>query len=383
MNIKCDLKELINALNIVSKTSSSKTTMPILEGVLFEAYQNRLKLITNDLEIGCEHTFPCEVIREGKTVVDLKMLNEIVRKIEDETIEISVDENLFVLKSVNGVFKLAVMNPNDYPKLPVFDIENSIQLEQSVFKDMIRRTLFSVSTDENRPVYNGALVKVEDRVLTIVTIDGFRLSLRKHLSDKDINDFKAIIPGRVLSELLKILSDTEGESVRIGVNRNQALFEIGNSIIISRLIEGEFLNYKSIIPEHSETKVRVKTKKLLDSFERVALFAKENKEKDKKSPVKMKLSLDGITLSCVSENGDAKEDITSENGDAKEDITALVEGKELEIGFNPRYVIDALKVIEDTEICIEFTTNISPVLFKPVVSNEFTYVVLPIKIKQD
>ena len=310
MNIKCDLKELINALNIVSKTSSSKTTMPILEGVLFEAYQNKLKLITNDLEIGCEHTFPCEVIREGKTVVDLKMLNEIVRKIEDETIEISVDENLFVLKSVNGVFKLAVMNPNEYPKLPVFDIENSIQLEQSVFKDMIRRTLFSVSTDENRPVYNGALVKVEDRVLTIVTIDGFRLSLRKHLSDRDINDFKAIIPGRVLSELLKILSDSEDESVRIGVNRNQALFEIGNSIIISRLIEGEFLNYKSIIPEHCETKVRVKTKKLLDSFERVALFAKENKEKDKKSPVKMKLSLDGITLSCVSENGDAKEDIT-------------------------------------------------------------------------
>ena len=307
MNIKCDLKELINALNIVSKTSSSKTTMPILEGVLFEAYQNKLKLITNDLEIGCEHTFPCEVIREGKTVVDLKMLNEIVRKIEDETIEISVDENLFVLKSVNGVFKLAVMNPNEYPKLPVFDIENSIQLEQSVFKDMIRRTLFSVSTDENRPVYNGALVKVEDRVLTIVTIDGFRLSLRKHLSDRDINDFKAIIPGRVLSELLKILSDSEDESVRIGVNRNQALFEIGNSIIISRLIEGEFLNYKSIIPEHCETKVRVKTKKLLDSFERVALFAKENKEKDKKSPVKMKLSLDGITLSCVSENGDEKE----------------------------------------------------------------------------
>lgn len=372
MNIKCDLKELINALNIVSKTSSSKTTMPILEGVLFEAYQNKLKLITNDLEIGSEHTFPCEVIREGKTVVDLRMLNEIVRKIEDEFIEISVDDNLFVLKSVNGIFKLAVMNPNEYPKLPVFDIENSIQLEQCVFKDMIRRTLFSVSTDENRPVYNGALVKVEDGVLTIVTIDGFRLSLKKYLSEKPINNFKAIIPGRVLSELLKILSDTEGEYVRIGINRNQALFEIGNSIIISRLIEGEFLNYQSIIPEHYETKVRVKTKKLLDSFERVALFAKENKEKDKKSPVKMKLSLDGITLSCV-----------SENGDAKEDIAALVEGKELEIGFNPRYVIDALKVIEDTEICIEFTTNISPVLFKPVVSNEFTYVVLPIKIKQD
>ena len=357
MNIKCDLKELINALNIVSKTSSSKTTMPILEGVLFEAYQNKLKLTTNDLEIGCEHTFPCEVNREGKTVVDLRMLNDI-------------DDNLFVLKSINGVFKLAVMNPNEYPKLPVFDVENSIEIEQGTFKDMIRRTLFSVSTDENRPVYNGALVKVEDNVLTIVTIDGFRLSLKKHISENEINNFKAIIPGRVLSELMKILLDSEDEKVRIGINRNQALFEMGNSIIISRLIEGEFVDYSRIIPTSSATKVRVKTKKLLDSFERVALFAKENKEKDKKSPVKMRLDLDGITLSCV-----------SETGDAKEDIAADVEGKELEIGFNPRYVIDALKVIEDTEICIEFNTNVSPVVFKPVVSNEYTYVVLPIKIK--
>lgn len=372
MNIKCDLKELINALNIVSKTSSSKTTMPILEGVLFEAYQNKLKLITNDLEIGSEHTFDCEVIREGKTVVDLRMLNEIVRKIEDETVEISVDDNLFVLKSINGIFKLAVMNPNEYPKLPVFDVERSIDLQQSVFKDMIRRTLFSVSTDENRPVYNGALVKVEDNVLTIVTIDGFRLSLKKHLSEKDINDFKAIIPGRVLSELLKILSDSEDENVRIGINRNQALFEIGNSIIISRLIEGEFLNYQSIIPDHYETKVRVKTKKLLDSFERVALFAKENKEKDKKSPVKMNIGIDGIVLSCV-----------SETGDAKEAIAALVEGKDIEIGFNPRYVIEALKVIDDPEVFVEFNSSISPVLIKPIISNEFIYVVLPIKLRQE
>jgi len=372
MNIKCDLKELINGLNIVSKTSNSRTTMPILEGVLFEAYQNKLKLITNDLEIGSEHTFSCEIKREGKTVVDLRMLNEIVRKIEDEVVEISVDENLFVLKSINGVFKLTVMNPNEYPKLPVFDVENSIELEQHIFKDMIRRTIFSISTDENRPVYNGALVKVEDNVLTIVTIDGFRLSLKKYLSDKKINDFKSIIPGRVLAEILKILSDVEGKTVRVGKNKNQALFEMENSIIISRLIDGDFLNYKTIIPENPETKVRVKTKKLLDSFERVALFAKENKEKDKKSPVKMKLGIDGIVLSCV-----------SENGDAKEAISAIVEGKELEIGFNPRYVIDALKVIEDQEICVEFTTSISPVLIKPVVSNDYTYVVLPIKIKQD
>ena len=257
------------------------------------------------------------------------------------------------------------MNPNEYPKLPVFDVDNTVELEQRVFKDMIKRTLFSVSNDENRPIYNGALVKVEDNILTIVAIDGFRLSLRKYLSEKNINNFKAIIPG-------KVLSDNEEDFVKIGVNKNQALFEMGNSIIISRIIEGEFLNYNTIIPESSETRVRVKTKSLLDSFERVALFAKENKEKDKKSPVKMNIGIDGIVLSCV-----------SETGDAKEAITAFVEGKDIEIGFNPRYVIEALKVIDDVEVYVEFNSSISPVLIKPVISNEFIYVVLPIKLRQE
>ncbi|MEG2646026.1 MAG: DNA polymerase III subunit beta [Clostridia bacterium] len=372
MNIKCNLKELINGLNVVSRTSNTKTTMPILEGVLLEAYQNKLKLISYDLEIGCEHTLSCNIIKEGKIVVDIKMLNEIVRKIEDEEVEIKVEDNVFIIKSINGIFKLATMNYNEFPKLPIFDVEASILLGQKNFKEMIKRTIFSVSNDENRPIYNGALVKVENNILTIVAIDGFRLALRKNLNKNNINDFKAILPGRVLSELLKLLSDVEEEKIKVGINKNQALFEIGNSIIISRIIEGEFLNYNSIIPERYETKVKVKTKKLLDSFERVALFAKENKEKDKKAPVKMRIGIDGILLSCV-----------SETGDAKESITAFVEGKDLEIGFNPRYFIEALKAIDDNEICIEMTTNISPVLIKPISSNDFIYVVLPIKLRQE
>ncbi len=371
MNIKCNLKELINGLNIVSKPSN-KTTTPILDGVLIEAYNDTLKLITYDLEIGTEHTLDCNISEEGSTVVDIKMLNEIVRKIEDEEIEISVENSLFILKSVNGVFKLATMNPDEFPKLPQFDIESSVVLNQKKLKDMIKRTIFSISTDENRPIYNGALLKVEDNILTIVAIDGFRLSLRKFFNETDINNFKAIIPGKVLSELLKILTDTdENDTVKIGINRNQALFKVGRSIIISRIIEGEFLNYNNIIPENSEIKVKVKTKSLMDSFERVALFAKENKEKDKKSPVKMSIGIDGIVLSCA-----------SETGDAKEMISATVEGKDLEIGFNPRYVIEALKAIDDTEICVEFNSSISPVLIKPVIKNDFIYVVLPIKLKQ-
>ena len=371
MNIKCKLKELINGLNIVSKTSIFRTTMPILEGVLIEAKNNSIKLTTYDLEIGTEHTMDCEVIEEGKTVVDVKTLNEIVRKIEDEVVEILVEDNLFVLKSINGIFKLATMNANEYPKLPIFNIESSITIKQKLFKDMIRRTVFAVSTDDNRPIYNGSLLKVENNILTIVAVDGFRLALRKNMNEKNINDFKVIIPGKVLSELLKILSDDEESEVKIGVNKNQALFEMGQSILISRIIEGDFLNYNAIIPDSYETKIVVKTKNLLDSFERVALFAKENKEKDKRSPLKMNIGIDGIVLSCV-----------SETGDAKEGVQAVVEGKDLEIGFNPRYVIDALKVIDDAEICIEFTSNLAPVLIKPVNTNEYVYVVLPIKLRQ-
>src|SRR5574344_856586 len=355
MNIKCNLKELINGLNIVSKTSITRTTMPILEGVLIEAKNNELKLTTNDLEIGSEHTMECKVISEGKTVVELKTLNEIL-----------VEDNLFILKSINGVFKLATMNPDEYPKLPIFDIENSININQKTFKDMIRKSLFAVSTDENRPIYNGALLKVENNILTLVAVDGFRLALRKSLSKNNINDFKVIIPGKVLAELLKVLNDDEEKEIKIGVNKNQALFEMGKSILISRIIEGDFLNYNTIIPDSYETKVKVKTKSLLDSFERVALFAKENKEKDKKSPLKMNIGIDGIRLSCVSETGDAKEE---------------VEGKDIEIGFNPRYVIEALKVIDDAEIYIEFTTSISPVLVKPINGKEYIYVLLPIKLK--
>ncbi len=371
MKLTCNLKEIINGLNIVSKTSISKTTMPILEGVLIEAINQEIKLTTYDLEIGAKHTLPAKIEEEGKVVVELKTLNEILRRIEDESIEITVDDNLFIIKSTNGIFKLSIMNAQEYPKLPIFNIENSIELEQKVIKDMIRKTMFAISTDENRPIYNGALLKVENNVLTIVAVDGFRLALRKHLNNNKINDFKAIIPGKVLAEILKILTDETDKMIKIGVNKNQALFEFENSIIISRIIEGEFLNYNGIIPENMETRVKVKTKNLLDAFERVALFAKENKEKDKKSPVKMNIGIDGIILTCV-----------SDTGDAKEAINAVVEGKNIEIGFNPRYIIEVLKVIDDPEILIEFTTNISPVLIKPITNKDYIYVVLPIKLRQ-
>lgn len=371
MKIKCKVQEIINSLGIVFKSSSSKTTMPILEGVLIETLEDSIKLTTYDLEIGVETIIPCDVIESGKTVIDIKLLNEILRKLETDEVSLDADENIFTITSDNGIFKLTVMDPNEYPRLPVFSVENWIELEQKVLKNMIRKILFAVSNDETRAIYTGALVKVEDNLLTIVALDGFRLALKKYVSTSNINNFQAIIPGKVLNELTKILSDLDDLTIKIGINKNQALFKSEKTTIISRLIEGEFLNYTNIIPSNFETKVKVKTKSLLDSFERVALFSKENTDKDKKSPVKMNINVDGIMLSCI-----------SQTGDAKENLTAVVEGNEIEIGFNPKFFIDVLKVIDDPEIYIEFTSNISPVLIKPIVDNDFIYVVLPIKLRQ-
>lgn len=372
MKFICSKNELVVCLNSVTKTVGGKTTMPILEGIKIEAIEGFVKFITNDLEIGSEYILKAKVDVKGKIVVDNKMFNEIIRKIESETITFELVNNIFVIKSTSGIFKLATMNAEDYPELPLFNVENQIEVKQNILKEMIKKTSFAISTDENRPIYTGALVKVENNILTIVAIDGFRLALREHRLENSINDFKAIIPGKILSEIIRILSDEEVYKVKIGVNKNQILFEMDNLIIVGRIIEGEFLNYGAVIPSESTTKVRVNTKNILETLDRVALFSKEVSEKEKKAPIKIDIKLENIEVSCI-----------SQVGDAKEIINGVVEGKNLEIGFNPRYIMEAFKVIEDEEVIMNYTTSVSPMVIKPVAGSEYIYMVLPVKLIQE
>lgn len=372
MKFKCSRNDLLVCLSSVTKSASSKTTMPILEGILIETIGNNVKFTTNDLEIGSEYIIKANVESDGKTVVDNKMFNEIVRKLEADEITFEVDNNTFIIKSASGVFKLSTMNPEEYPKLPVFNVDNSIVIKQGIFKDMIKKTIFATSQDENRPIYTGALVTVEDNILKVIAIDGFRLALKQYVLENSNDNFKAIIPGKTLSELIKILSDSEDINVKIGVNKNQALFELGECIVVSRIIEGEFLNYNSVIPSEFETKIKVNTKNILESLDRVSLFSREVSEKEKKAPIKLNVSMEGIEISC-----------TSLAGDAKENVVGVVEGKSLEIGFNPRYLIEALKVIENEEIVMNFTTNVSPMIIKPTHGNDYIYMVLPVKLRQE
>ena len=372
MKIVCYKDKIIKALNSVVKGVASKTTMPILEGILIQTNDNEIKLTTYDLEIGIEYIMECEIKEQGSTVVNAIMFSEIIRKLPDTEIYISLnDKNLLEIECEGSLYKLATMNPEEFPELPKIEIENSIEVDQNVLKNMIRKTIFAVSSEENRPIFTGCLFEIENNKLNLVAVDGFRLALRSIYLNKQTNNFSAVIPGKTLNEVNKIISDSF-EPVKIGVSKNQALFEMDNCKIVTRILDGEFLNYKNVIPSNWETRIRVNKNSIQNSFERISLISASAIEKEKKYPVKVQVDIGKVIISC-----------TNQTGDAKEEMYVTTEGKNLEAGFNPKYFLDSLKAVEDEEVFIEFGTSISPCLIKSVENNDYTYMILPIRLKEE
>lgn len=371
MKIICYKDNILKALNSVVKGVASKTTMPILEGILIQTNDNEIKLTTYDLEIGIEYIMECEVKEQGSTVVNAIMFSEIIRKLPDTEINITLNENnLLEIECEGALYKLTTMNPEEFPELPKIEVENSIDLEQNMLKNMIRKTIFAVSSEENRPIFTGCLFEVENNKLNVVAVDGFRLALRSIYLPTKVNNFKAVIPGKTLNEINKILLDSF-DHIKIGIAKNQALFEMENCKVVTRILDGEFLNYKSVIPSNWETRIRVNKNSLQNSFERISLISASSIEKEKKYPVKVSVDIGKITISC-----------TNQTGEAKEEIYISTEGKNIEAGFNPKYFLDSLKAIEDEDVFVEFGTNISPCLVKSVENNDYVYMILPIRLKE-
>ena len=372
MKIICYKDKIIKAINSVVKGVASKTTMPILEGILIQTNDNEIKLTTYDLEIGIEYIMECEVKEQGSIVVNAIMFSEIIRKLPDTEIHISLnDKNLLEIECEGSLYKLATMNPEEFPELPKIEVENSIEVDQTILKNMIRKTIFAVSNEESRPIFTGCLFEIENNKLTLVAVDGFRLALRSIYLNKQSNNFKAVIPGKTLNEVNKIISDSF-EPVKIGVSKNQALFEMDNCKVVTRILDGEFLNYKNVIPSNWETRIKVSKNSIQDSFERISLISASSVEKEKKYPVKVQVDIGKIIISC-----------TNQTGDAKEELYVSTEGKNLEAGFNPKYFLDSLKAVDDEEVYIEFGTSISPCLIKSIENNDYTYMILPIRLKED
>ncbi len=371
MKFICEKDKILKALNSVIKGVASKTTMPILEGILIQTNDNEIKFTTYDLEIGIEYIMEAKVEEQGSTVVNAIMFSEIIRKLPDTDINITLNENnLLVIECEGSLYKLATMKPEEFPELPKINIENSIQIEQNTLKSMIRKTIFAVSIEENRPIFTGCLFQTKENKLNVVAVDGFRLAWNSTNLVDNKNDFSAVIPGKTLNEVNKIISDSF-EPISIGVSKNQALFEMDNCKIVTRLLDGEFLNYTSVIPENWETRIRTTKNNFQDCFERISLISASSTEKEKKYPVKVLIDIGKVTISC-----------TNQTGDAKEELYVSTEGKNLEAGFNPKYFLDALKVIDDEEIFVDFGSNISPCVIRPVDEGDYTYMILPIRLKE-
>ena len=371
MNIICEKDKIIKALNSVTKAVSSKTNKPILEGILIQTNNKELKLTTYDEEIGIEYIIDCNVKEEGATVVNANMFSEIIRKLPNTDISISINEkNLLVIECEGSLYKLATMNPTEFPELPQINIENSIQIEQNILKDMIRKTIFAVSTEENRPIFTGCLFEIINNKLNLVAVDGFRLAWKSKYLQTKVNNFSAVIPGRTLNEINKILLDSF-ELIKIGVAKNQALFELENCKIVARLLDGEFLNYSSVIPENWDTRIRVNKTNLQNCFERISLISSSSMEHEKKYPVKVTVDIGKVIISC-----------TNQTGEAKEEMYVTTEGKNLEAGFNPKYFLDVCRSIDDEEIFVDFGTSISPCIIRPVENGDYVYMILPIRLKE-
>lgn len=368
MKFFCEKEKLILGINIVQKAVSSKTTLPILEGILIEASENNIKLTSNDLELGIECFIDAEVKEQGAGVVESKMFGDIVRRLPDAEVLISLDgDGLFTIDCEGALYKLSSLEPSDFPRLPEIKAEESVSIKQGILKDMIRQTLFAASMDENRPIFTGCLLEVKENKINMVAVDGFRLSYRNNPFEGEASNFSAVIPGKTLNEILKILQSND-EDIRINISKNQVLFEMERCKIVSRLLEGEFLNYRNAIPVEMDTRIKVNKNNILSAFERIYLINRE----EKKYPVRMKIENNKLTIIC-----------NSTLGNAKEDLIVDTEGRDIEIGFNPKYFIDALKAIEDEEIFIDFTTNMAPCVIKPLKEEKFLYMILPVRIREE
>lgn len=365
MKIAIDKSALVIAIDTAIKAVSGKSPLPILEGLLLEAEGKILQVTGTDLEIGIQYETAAEVLRPGKTVVNARLLSEIIKKMPDEEIDLNVEENVMVIESKNMVNKLKTMDTKGYPTLQPSEAKGgqTITIEQQEFKDMINRTVFAVAVIDERPALKGELIEISGRKLNVVACDGYRVASRR----MDVGDttFRAIIPGKTLSDLSKVLRNGQ---MKIYRNRNIILFECENFFVTARTLDGEFVPYERFISGEVISTTVLETKELQSVLETSMLFM-PHAEMGLNPPIVIKIT-DKFETSY-----------TSVVGETKNAIKADISGENITIAFNPKYMLEAVKCVEDKKIRLEFMGEVQPLLIRPVDGDKFMYMCLPARLK--
>jgi DNA polymerase III subunit beta len=365
MKFICSRNIFGEAISITQKAISPRSTLQILEGILIEA-TDRILLTGYDLETGIECNFSADIMEEGSIVINARMIGEIIRKLPDDMVTVETGAgNTVSIECGNSHFVIKGIHSEGYPKIPSVEEKEKLIIPQNVFKNMIHQTIFAVSNDESRPVLNGCKVVCTGKTVEMVAIDGFRLALRKMTLEEEVPELSFIVPGKSLNEVGRILESSK-EPFEIYKSASHILFDNKKVKMVSRLIAGEYMNYKSIIPEASETKITVATQLMMESIERASLIITSD---DRKFPVRL-MTGDDETL-VITANTDL--------GSVKEEIPVTLSGKMIDIDFNPKYFLDALKVIEEEEVTVSFNGSVGPCVIRPVEGEDFSYLVLPLR----
>ena len=369
MKFSCDKNSLNEVVSTVQKAVSARSNVPVLEGILIEANADgTLKLFGNDLDLAIESWMSATVTEPGSVVINARFFGDVIRKMEDNVFYFQSDSDCNIqMKCGSAEFSVMGISSHEFPEISSVEEKDSFTIQDKVLKNMIKNTIYAVCLDENKVALTGSLFEIEDGILSVVSVDGFRLALRKEEITSPCDNQSFIIPSKVLNEVMKILKDTDKE-VKIGISDNKVQFEIENFKMISRLLEGEFLNYKQIIPTQSKLKVTAPVRKLGECMERAALMIANE---GTKYPVRLSIKTDKINISCASRYGKMAD--TAE---------AVTQGEDLEIGFNYRYLLDALKACECETVMMEFSTPHSPCIIKPEKGDSFVFLVLPVRMKE-
>ena len=362
MKIKILKQAFLKNIQHVQNIISSKSSLPILSNILIEAEKNKVVLTTTDLDIGISSALETEVEEEGAITIPAKRFNDIIKELPDEDISIStMKNNSMVIKCSKCFFKIIGLPKEEFPKLPEFKDEPSVVIKQSVLKNMIAMTHFSMSHDETRYVLNGALFLFKGKKLAIVTTDGKRLSFVKKDLEKDGLNKAIVIPSKTIYELNRILND-EGD-VKIVFSENQVKFDLKNITVISRLIEGDFPNYEQVVPKEPQEKIIINRGLFLDGIKRAALLTTQDSQS-----VRFEILKNKIVVSKSSPN----------IGEVREELDTVYKGHEITVGFNPGYIMDALKVIPQDEIALEVFGPDKPAVIR--IEDWFLYLVLPMQL---
>ena len=368
MKFECEKTLLASAIEGVSRAITNRAAIPVLEGIYLKAEGFNLTLTGYDMEMGITTTLECNVPVPGETVLDAKLLFSMISRMPagDVCIELT-DEGQAKISGGVAEFEIPAMNASDYPSLPVTGADNTMTLKCGMMREMIEKTIYAVSQDAKKPAHTGELFVIEPGSLTVVALDGYRLAIIK----RDVEctrDIRIIIPGKTLQELLKIMGGDEDE-VKIDANRRYVVFTTNGYTIMSRLIEGDFLNYEGVIPKDKKTRVTVDCKTFIDTIERASLIITERL----KNPLRINFAEDKVTVRCQTPLGKVVDEFAP----------IEMAGDAVEIGFNNRYLLDALRYSKCDRMVLEINGPLSPVKLLPENGTDFIYLVLPVRFKNE